>query len=332
MLKQNRGFSRTLFNVREALGVAGVLALVLLMHRQAACDEHTGGVQATLRVDNLPIDASNQHADTTTYERYRKTQAALIKSRLVLSGAMKEEGIAEIPLLRDQESPLRWLEDHIEVVAPIGSEILWVKLDESSADAVKIVNAVVDSYRKNVIDIERTQSLQAHDLLESKLRETQNDLQSKRMQLAKAVATTAQISGDRELAHERYANLYHLLTSVREKKLDLDLQTAAAKVRLSNAAGPAVPDAEKAKLDIAIADAQQDVLKKTREELSAELDQAAGQVGISGNPPPDVAQLKTDIAQLDDLVAKLKSQLAQSDLQLHQPSRVTVLERASIPQ
>lgn len=135
-------------------------------------------VQATLHVGNSVNWSGQERMDPNSYEQYRKTQAALIKSHLVLSGALKEDGIMDLPIIHAEKgSPLRFLEDEISVIAPLGTEVLWIKMrGHDPSQLVKIVNAVKDSYRKNIVDVEHVQTLQARDLLETKLRESQNDL------------------------------------------------------------------------------------------------------------------------------------------------------------
>ena len=46
----------------------------------------------------------------------------------------------------------------------------------------------------------------------------------------------------------------------------------------------------------------------------------------------DLKQLKVEINELDEFVAKLKTQINQTDIELKMPSRVTVLENASMPE
>ena len=139
-------------------------------------------VQSTLHVGNSVNWNGEQRIDPSSYEQFRKTQAALIKSHLVLQGALKEDGIMDLPVIHAEKgSPLRFLEDEISVVAPLGTEVLWIRMrGRDPSQLVKIVNAVKDSYRKNIVDVDHTQTLQARDLLDNQLREFNNELATKR--------------------------------------------------------------------------------------------------------------------------------------------------------
>src|SRR5262245_60474695 len=53
-------------------------------------------------------------ADASTGQSDQRTHVALIKSRLVLDSVLKQPGIADLTILREQPDPIVWLEKELE--------------------------------------------------------------------------------------------------------------------------------------------------------------------------------------------------------------------------
>jgi len=326
----NRRFGAVGQRLWELAGVAAIVLATLAIRGALGEDaEATKEVTATLRVGSPQPVGGNAPRDANLYEQYRRTQVQLLKSDLVLSGALREEGILDLPVLKGAKgTPKQWLQDNVFVVAPLGSEVVQVKLrGEDPAQAAKIVNAVVDSYVKNVVNAERTDQLNAQSVFETQLRDMEKSLSARRDALSELQLQANRVVGDRELARERYANLDRLLTDVRQRRLDLDLKVAAAKTRLAKAAADSAQSAD-AKLELAVADAQGDVLQKARDELAAELHQISAGVDAAGRQSADAAQLRAEIGQLETTLAKLRDGLQSIEIELKLPPRVVVYERA----
>ncbi len=118
------------------------------------------------------------------YEQYRKTQAARIRSPIVLQEALDKEGVATLPMLRSESEPRRFLEDEVMVVAPPDSELLQIKMrGKDPKQLVMIVNAVKDSYIDNVVEAENRENQNKLQLYQSSLNELKSDIAHKRDQL-----------------------------------------------------------------------------------------------------------------------------------------------------
>jgi capsular polysaccharide biosynthesis protein len=233
MKPSNRSVIRRLW---ELAGVAAIVAAAI--HATFGDDAgEPNSATATLRVGYPQISQGNAPHDANMYEQYRGTQVLLLKSDLVLSGALREEGVLDLPVLQAAKgAPKQWLQDNLLVIAPLGSEVVQVKLrGDDQAQSAKIVNAVVDSYLKNVVNAERTDQLNMQSTLETQLKSLEKELHAKGETLNELQLQTSRLAGDREFARERYANLDRLLTEVRQRRLDLDMKVAAAKTRLAKA-------------------------------------------------------------------------------------------------
>jgi polysaccharide biosynthesis transport protein len=140
-------------------------------------------VAAWLRVGD-PQQWGEQHRDQPEYEAFRKTQAARVRSPLVLQDVLNKEGIASLPMLRNEPEPEQFLEDEIIAVIPAESELLQIKMrGKDPHQLVKIVNAVKDSYIENVVQAENRNLKGRHDLLENTLNLKKTEIANKRQQL-----------------------------------------------------------------------------------------------------------------------------------------------------
>lgn len=84
-----------------------------------------------------------------------KTQSTLIKSGPVLTAAIRDSAIADLPLIKSQVDPVRYLEETLEVSYSDNSEIIKVTLAGDNADEIaRIVNAVKKAYFSEIVEKE----------------------------------------------------------------------------------------------------------------------------------------------------------------------------------
>jgi hypothetical protein len=77
----------------------------------------------------------------------QRTQMALIKTRSVLSGALKQKEVAALELISRQKDPVAWLEKHLRVEAFGSPQLIRVSLSDGDHESLAvIVNAVMDQY------------------------------------------------------------------------------------------------------------------------------------------------------------------------------------------
>ena len=93
------------------------------------------------------------------YMAYKQTQATLLTSPFVLTAALRQPGIQQLPMIRaESENPLGWLADELRVFYPGDSEIMQVGMSgDSGEDLKKIVDAVVDAYLYEIAQSEKTE-------------------------------------------------------------------------------------------------------------------------------------------------------------------------------
>ena len=130
-----------------------------------------GAFEATalLRVRGRPADPAG---DGGAYRAFRKTQAELLRSPIVLNAVLRRPGIADFPTLSGSEDPVEWIADRLEIVDRDGTEVMILRLRGDRADDVRrILAAVTEVYLGDIADRERLERTARRDSLEKKHKE-----------------------------------------------------------------------------------------------------------------------------------------------------------------
>ncbi len=133
---------------------------------------------ALLQVASTPqaiAETGDPNRNKTAFATYVKTQAQLIKSDFVLNAALNDAKyrIADLPTLKDQKDPIKYLDEKLVVAASEGNEVVKISLEgERPEDVRKIVDAVKDAYYREVVEKELKQRM----ALKVKVEEAKADL------------------------------------------------------------------------------------------------------------------------------------------------------------
>ncbi|SIN67723.1 capsular exopolysaccharide family [Singulisphaera sp. GP187] len=118
------------------------------------------------------------------YVAYQRTQLALLKSRLVLSTALKDPEVAKLEVIAKVVDPIEWLEKELQVDFASGSEILRISINgEKPQVPMLLVNAITQAYIDEIVDVETKQRRQRYDLLKETWNRYQENLREKRKEL-----------------------------------------------------------------------------------------------------------------------------------------------------
>jgi succinoglycan biosynthesis transport protein ExoP len=116
------------------------------------------------------------------FEILKKTQIALLKSKFLLTSALRDPGVASLSVFAGVRNPEEWLQDHVNVSFPENGEVLAISLSgpESQAhDLSVIVDAVAGAYNKEVIGKEKSRRLNVRDMMERTLQNLNGDIKRK---------------------------------------------------------------------------------------------------------------------------------------------------------
>ena len=223
---------------KSALGVGLVVALIASFSAYLIVPKPKFTSRATLHVSTNPkyiiFDPKERLADYRTYQR---TQVAMAKSLFVLSDALRNPRIADLPSLREQNGPVEWLARSIKIDFPDASEVLEIALSgEHVEDIEVIVNAVVDSYMKLVVDEEQNERKTRLVKLKDLWRRYQGNLSAKRAELQKLSEVVG--SNDKQvllMAHQLkiqrrdFAEQEHLRVTFELRKAEAELAVLVAR-------------------------------------------------------------------------------------------------------
>ena len=103
----------------------------------------------------------NAKQRSTEFLTYRDTQKGFIKSRAVLTSALRDPKVAECRTMSTIGHPVEWLMKELNVNEQISPEFLKISLQgEYPEDLALIVNAVKDSYLNEVVYNERNKRIE----------------------------------------------------------------------------------------------------------------------------------------------------------------------------
>lgn len=319
--------------VRKLKEVAGAVVLLGAIFGPAtfAAAASNEEVIAWLKVGDDPSKSleGQAHRDRTEYEQYRKTQAALIKSPVVLQAALNDPAIAKLKLVANQKQPLDWLKENLSVKFPLESEVLQISLKaDDRAEAVKIVNAVADSYFDNVVMAERRNVNDQYNVIDKEISELSRELANKKEEATELRFQTSRYPEAITLARQRFAKSLELSTDIEKKLYETELQIIASRMRAEDAEGGAA-ERHQAKTDLSIAEAQKKFLQEKQAQLKLQLDEEAKHITRGSRENPRLAVLGDEIKQKQELLQALEKKLQQLSLLIKMPNRVTWLQRAT---
>lgn len=153
-----------------ALGIpAALLAAALVWEAVPAKYESYAMLKIQQFEQVLAFETKEKHSEFLTY---RDTQKAFIRSRGVLTAALRNPEVAECRTLKSIEHPVDWLMEELLVDEEISPEFLRIGLaGEIPGDLAKIVNAVKDSYLNEVVYNERNEKIERLRTLEEQFNE-----------------------------------------------------------------------------------------------------------------------------------------------------------------
>jgi succinoglycan biosynthesis transport protein ExoP len=133
----------------------------------------------------------------SAFDIYKDTQAQLVKSRSVLTSALRDSEISGLGIIRREENkghdPVIWLQDKLVVSFPGDAELMEVRLTDNDRkkgeEVAKLVNAVVDAYRDVVVYAERNRRNARLNELDKAYSSTHDQVWSKMQELRKLANT-----------------------------------------------------------------------------------------------------------------------------------------------
>jgi len=266
---------------------------------------------ATVQVKALdPIVWLHSEA-SVDFETYKHTTMAVLKAPWVINKALDDKTVHDLPLIKDHSvDAVPWLTDALQVTNVPGSELIKVSmLNDDPQGLPEIVNAVVNAYKHEIVEKERTDKLVRRDNLDKKFRAYKSNVLEKERQLYELnqqIGTT-----DAETAKVRMrievADLEGLMQSRSEAQRqigELNMKIALLKAMLSGAEKGQVPEDkidEAISRDPQILQAMNDLNTLHREEREIR------KVVKNANTDPSMIRIREAISGLEQSMEEMRN-------------------------
>lgn len=217
-----------------ALGIpAALLAAGLVWELVPASYESYALLKIQQFEQVLTFETNERHTEFLTY---RDTQKAFLRSRGVLTAALRNPEVADCRTLKNVTYPVDWLSQKLLVDEEISPEFLRVGLaGEYPRDLAVIVNAVKDAYLNEVVYNERNDRIERLRKLETSFREVDQRVRSAQENIDKLAENLG--TGDSKVA---------ILNQglIQQQMLDLqrDLREINSRIRAEEAARQALQE------------------------------------------------------------------------------------------
>jgi hypothetical protein len=159
--------------------------LVGLAYTLGWLEEYTASALLLVHGGNVTgIRVLTAPPDPVGYEAYYRAQPERVRSRLVLSAALRDRHVVGLPIIKNQPDPIGWLQQHIDVDYVGGSEIMRIALrGKNEQELIALVNAVTDAYLSEIISKEHIERMQRVEQLKGMLMRQLSSLRDKRKTL-----------------------------------------------------------------------------------------------------------------------------------------------------
>lgn len=295
------------------LGLLLLLCLGTGVATYWACTDRPA-VEAIIRVARL--QGAGVHDETALgYDIYQETQAALITSNFVITGALRDNEVNQLPFIASQADPVDWIASKLQVMRGEKSELIGLRLQipfgqrGNTQQWELLLDKILDSYLQEIVSKERLDSVAVLTKLRKRYATVFDGVTRKQdeiLELEKQLGAGPQVAWLREHAMQRIERLD-------AKLLELELQQQRTEVL----------NDENAQVESRVLAAQ---IKFVTEERDSELERA-DQYG--GGNSGDVEARKLDLASLRNEMATLRQEMQVLEASIDGPDRVTVIQPAT---
>lgn len=296
--------------------IAGLLVLIALVCGVVAWLVQPKRVAATalFEVRNekpfLVGDQAGQTMPKYDYEILKKTQIALLKSKFLLRSALRNRGVAALPVFAGVADPEEWLQDHLDVSFPQNGELLAITLNGSASQSdelCQIVNAVAEAYVKEVLGAEKSRHLSQRDLLEKSLLNLNAEIKRKYEDYLDIAKGMGKVEGSNDFEQQ--------LGIKRLERIDEEL-AQLERDQLKSDTGSDSKDSK-------FVAKRTEQLRKHQAELHRELEKRAEKSVV-------LETMKNDREQLQGIANDLSNRLEKMDMALESPARIQQVQPAVV--
>ncbi|MEZ6070282.1 MAG: polysaccharide biosynthesis tyrosine autokinase [Pirellulales bacterium] len=176
--------------------------------------------------------------DPFEFNQFRLSQAAQITTPTVLVAALRDQRVSQQPLLKEQEDPIKFLQDNLQVTFPGDSELMRIAMtSEAPEQAEVIVNAVLEQYMDKVANRIRNERAVRIQNLEKALRDANAELTDKfseyrRLQETIGALDAEQATAQLRLVQDELRQLSRDESELKKQLFNTQMEIEEAKIEL----------------------------------------------------------------------------------------------------
>ena len=196
-------------------------------------------IKVDMRPEENPI-GTTRYYNPGDYEVFKNSQALSIRSPFVLNKALRDDAVTRTSVYkREEENPVRWLQDHLVISYPNKAEFMEVSLSDANPDEVAtIVNAVVDAYKTDVVELAKQKKRRDLLDLENLFREKKDEAKTKRNALKEHAKRTntldrPTLSVQQQAIAAHHGDLRRTQMMLEQKCLKANRELAAVEAKMS---------------------------------------------------------------------------------------------------
>jgi capsular exopolysaccharide synthesis family protein len=293
----------------------GILAALAAMAGAWYVIPQKGEVIAYVQVMRDPetMTTKARQADSYEFLTYRNTTVEMMKSKSLLTRAIRDPSIAQLPLIKKQNDPVEWLQDQLSMKYPGDAELLQVTMSgsiEEIDNIVNIVNAVINAYFKEVVEkgvLERTKKEQKlSELRQMKSEELLRDMKDiEGLQKNLGIVDPAAAAAQNQMLQQQLGVVNNSIFSHTSQAANLEVEVDKLKLDIELARDPAAREA-RAEEEMH----KDDKLKKLEEQKSdLELAISEAKNQVKGKDNPTVKRLAKSLQAVEEKVGLRRDDL-----------------------
>lgn len=305
---------------------------------------------AEVRIFRKRLKVLNDHSEPESredFEVYRGTQMRMVKSQFVLNAVLRDPEISKSSIMRDQADKIAFLEENLEVTVP-ATEFLRISFKGArTPESVKLVNAVVDEYLREVVNFETTARTRQISELEKVHRDLDEQLRIRKNTLKRLVKNLQ--SGDSTPRTEKEKMMAELNAALHKERVRIYLELLNARARLAilersrvedetQNLAPATTDPAKSPAESRVAsEARASELKDSIRlsemlirQIDDELDKQTPAIVSPGNWSLEVEALKEDLLLAQKIDRQIVEEIERLKIELRADTRVVRYRDATI--
>jgi succinoglycan biosynthesis transport protein ExoP len=269
--------------------------------------------------------------DGTKFEVYQRAQAALVKSRFVISAALKQrepEPVANLAIIQKQPDPIQWLEKELQVDFSVSPETMRISLrGDNTQEMIILVNAVTKAYLNEIVDKEKNKRLDRMEQLKKAFARFDEYKQRKKRTLddlirAAGTGNSKLLELKKQIASVQLTDFIQELSRVRLRKL-----LVLGQIKVKKAGEKADKEGQ---VVISKLEEEAAIFSEQEKLIEQQLESLAREDSFLNRDNLDLESLNAELLRSETYWKKVVQEIDSLEIEQGAPSRITLPEEAIV--